>query len=197
MVEVGLGGRLDATNVVTPVLSVITPMDFDHEALMGRQPDAIAAEKAGILKPGVPAVLARQRPEAAQVMDRRAAQLSMPVSRLAGWKISELELTRGGQPFPPHRRTRARYLCPLAGEHQVDNAATAAVALTRLGVSDAEIEDGIAVGPLAGPAGTISRASRNHRGRRAQPGRRSRAGRLHRPFLREPPSAPDLWRDAR
>ena len=58
VLEVGLGGRLDATNVVDPRLCVITPVDFDHEALLGRSLESIAGEKAGILKPGVPAVFA-------------------------------------------------------------------------------------------------------------------------------------------
>src|SRR5690349_15283155 len=81
VLEVGLGGRLDATNVVTPALCVITPVDYDHEAWLGRSLEAIAGEKAGILKAGVPAVFARQRPQAAQVLDARAAQLSIPVVR--------------------------------------------------------------------------------------------------------------------
>ena len=85
VLEVGLGGRLDATNVVTPELCVITPVDFDHEAWLGRSLEAIAGEKAGILKPGVRAVFARQRPEAAAVIDERAAKLSVPVARLEGW----------------------------------------------------------------------------------------------------------------
>ena len=59
VLEVGLGGRLDATNVVRPELCVITPVDFDHEAYLGRSLESIAGEKAGILKPGVPAVFAR------------------------------------------------------------------------------------------------------------------------------------------
>src|SRR5205085_7487316 len=63
VLEVGLGGRLDATNVVMPELCVITPVDFDHEAFLGRGLESIAAEKAGILKAAVPAVFARQRPE--------------------------------------------------------------------------------------------------------------------------------------
>src|SRR4029077_17470683 len=71
--EVGLGGRLDATNVVTPLLSVITRVDFDHEALLGRSIEAIAFEKAGIIKPGIPAVLSAQRPEAEATMRERAA----------------------------------------------------------------------------------------------------------------------------
>ena len=71
VIEVGLGGRLDATNVVDPALTVITPIDMDHQIFLGDTIEAIAAEKAGILKPGVPAVFARQRPEAQAVLDAR------------------------------------------------------------------------------------------------------------------------------
>ena len=69
VVETGLGGRLDATNILDPVLTVITPIDFDHEAYLGGTIEAIAGEKAGILKPGVPAIFARQRPEAQAVLE--------------------------------------------------------------------------------------------------------------------------------
>jgi dihydrofolate synthase/folylpolyglutamate synthase len=144
VLEVGLGGRLDATNVVAPQLCVITPVDFDHEAWLGRSLEAIAAEMAGILKPGVAAVVARQRPEAAHVIDERAALLSAPISRLEGWRIGELELTARGSRFLLMGEIDLTVICPLAGEHQVENAATAAVALTRLGLSTGEIERGIA-----------------------------------------------------
>jgi dihydrofolate synthase/folylpolyglutamate synthase len=84
VLEVGMGGRLDATNVVTPALSVITPVDFDHEAYLGRSIEAIAGEKAGILKPGIPAILSAQRPEAeATILDRaprREVRLPVPVN---------------------------------------------------------------------------------------------------------------------
>jgi dihydrofolate synthase/folylpolyglutamate synthase len=144
VLEVGLGGRLDSTNVVTPALCVITPVDFDHEAWLGRSLEAIAAEKAGILKPGVPAVIARQRPEAAHVIEQRAATISAPLSRLEGWKVSEVELTPRGSGFHLSGERELDIICPLAGAHQVENAATAAVALTRLAIADTEIERGIA-----------------------------------------------------
>jgi len=142
--EVGLGGRLDATNVIHPRLCVVTPIDFDHEALLGRSLEAIAGEKAGILKPGAPAVFARQRPEAGRVLEARAAELGIEVARTAEWPVSDLELTARGSRF---RLTGERSLaihCPLAGEHQVENAVAAAVALARLGIPDAAIEAGIA-----------------------------------------------------
>ena len=77
--EVGLGGRLDATNILTPVVSVITRIDFDHENFLGHSLREIAAEKAGILKPSVPVVLAEQRPEAREVVLARAKELRSPV----------------------------------------------------------------------------------------------------------------------
>src|ERR1700682_4331031 len=81
--EVGLGGRLDATNILTPVVSLISRIDFDHENFLGHSLREIAAEKAGILKPAVPVVLAEQRPEAREVVVARAAQLGCRVIETA------------------------------------------------------------------------------------------------------------------
>jgi len=144
VLEVGLGGRLDATNVVSPDLSVITPVDFDHEAFLGKSLESIAGEKAGILKPGVPAVFARQRPEAARVLDQRATELSIPVARTADWSVRDLEMDPRGSRFRLTGERELRLTCPLAGEHQVENAVTAAAALARLGIADSAIETGIA-----------------------------------------------------
>src|SRR5712671_3441740 len=77
--EVGLGGRLDATNILSPVVTIITRIDFDHENFLGHSLREIAAEKAGILKPGVPVVLAEQRQEAREVIVARATELGCPV----------------------------------------------------------------------------------------------------------------------
>lgn len=128
VVEVGLGGRLDATNVVEPALTVITSIDFDHQNYLGETIEEIAGEKAGILKPGVPAVFARQRPEAARVLEARAAAIGIPVMRAEAFEIRDLEVTARGSRF-------SGIVCPLAGEHQVGNAITAALALQTLGVS--------------------------------------------------------------
>jgi dihydrofolate synthase/folylpolyglutamate synthase len=142
--EVGLGGRLDATNVVHPDLCVITQIDYDHEAFLGKSLESIAAEKAGILKNGAPAVFSRQRPEAARVLDRRSAELCIPVAHTAAWSINDLQLDVRGSRFLLSGELDLRISCPLAGEHQVENAATAAIALARLGVSEHAIEGGIA-----------------------------------------------------
>ena len=141
VLEVGLGGRLDATNVVLPELCVITPIDFDHEAYLGRSLEAIAGEKAGILKPGIPAVVARQRPQALDVLLGRARSLHIPLTRAEHLSVEDLQLDARGSRFLLEGRLDIR--CPLAGEHQVDNAVTAAAALMELGVADDHIINGI------------------------------------------------------
>ena len=129
VVETGLGGRLDATNVVEPELTVITPIDFDHERFLGNTIESIAREKAGILKPGVPAVFSAQRPEAEAVLLDRAGALGIPVIRSA--EVTEL-------PVPP----------PLAGEHQIENTKTAVAALRVLNVDPAGIRNTVWPGRL-------------------------------------------------
>jgi dihydrofolate synthase / folylpolyglutamate synthase len=151
VLEVGLGGRLDATNVVSPELCVITPIDFDHEMYLGRSIEAIAGEKAGILKPGVPAVFARQRPEAEAVLSARATD----VARTSDWRVRDLELTARESRFRLEP-VRLNLVCPLAGEHQVENAVTAARALDRLGVPPAVIEQGIAAAQWPGRLERVS-----------------------------------------
>lgn len=141
VLEVGLGGRLDATNVVTPELCAITPVDYDHEAFLGKSLEAIAEEKAGILKPGVPAIFARQRPEATAVLQARADAVGATVTRSSGVAISGVALDARGSDFI---WGELRVRCPLAGEHQVENARTAIAALQRLGVAPEAIRQGIA-----------------------------------------------------
>ncbi len=144
VLEVGLGGRLDATNVVNPELCAITRIDFDHEAFLGKSLESIAAEKAGILKPGVPAVFSRQRPEAAAVLEQKAAEMGAAVFRTSQLEVHNLELDARGSRFDILGDQPFRIHCPLAGEHQVENALTAALALTRLDVRNEAIAEGIA-----------------------------------------------------
>jgi dihydrofolate synthase/folylpolyglutamate synthase len=141
VLEVGLGGRLDATNVVAPELCVVTPVDFDHEAFLGKSLESIAAEKAGILKPGVPAVFAPQRAEARRVLDTRAAELQVPVSLSTEVEASGVVLHARGSRFA---WAGGEIDLPLPGEHQVENARTAIAAMLRLGVPDAAIRQGLA-----------------------------------------------------
>jgi len=79
VLEVGLGGRLDSTNIVTPVVSVITSIGLDHCALLGNTLEAIAGEKAGIIKPGIPVIIGEKRPETEKVFSAKAAEMHAPV----------------------------------------------------------------------------------------------------------------------
>jgi dihydrofolate synthase / folylpolyglutamate synthase len=132
VVEVGLGGRLDATNVVLPRICAISPIDFDHEAWLGNSLQEIAAEKAGILKPGVPAVIAPQRQEAEEVIRERGRQRGCELDFVRPDEVHDVRLTRDGSEFN-FRGMRVR--CPLAGPHQVVNATTAAAVLQHIGIS--------------------------------------------------------------
>ena len=126
VLEVGMGGRLDATNVVDPRLAVITPIDFDHENYLGDTIPKIATEKAGIIKPGRPVVISSQRPEAFEVCFARARELNAPF----------IDASCSADFSPPSG-------FPLLGAHQFDNARTAATALATLGVDASAIERGL------------------------------------------------------
>jgi len=158
VLETGLGGRLDATNVVDPALTVITPIDFDHEAFLGSSIESIAAEKAGILKPGCPAVFATQRPEAFRVLERRALEVNAPVTLSSAWRVDDLHLEKFGSRFLLSAAEEIPIDCPLAGEHQVENARTAVAALRIFGISPAAIREGIA---RAQWPGRLERIARN------------------------------------
>lgn len=129
VIEVGLGGRLDATNVLKPILTAITPVDFDHEAFLGSSLEQIAGEKAGILKPGVLAVVAPQRPEAESVIRRRAREVEAPADFIRPAELVNIRIDAKDSEF--HFRG-VHIHCPLAGQHQVTNAATAAAVLQYL-----------------------------------------------------------------
>ncbi len=141
VLEVGLGGKWDATNVVQPEIGVITPIDFDHESFLGKSLQSIAAEKAGILKPGAPAVFAAQREEAAAVLEAKAAELGVIVTHSRQAPVSDVVMTRQGSSF---QSGGLSIECPLAGAHQIENARTAIAALRILGVPAAAIRQGIA-----------------------------------------------------
>ncbi|HOL72145.1 MAG TPA: folylpolyglutamate synthase/dihydrofolate synthase family protein [Bryobacteraceae bacterium] len=143
VLEVGLGGRLDATNMVTPRLAVITPVDFDHERFLGRGLTAIANEKAGILKSGVPVVFAAQRPEVAGTLSAHASALGIEPIWTSGWKVRDLDLSPSGSRFVAVGPKEIPIECPLAGEHQVENALTAIAALDALGFPPEAIAAGI------------------------------------------------------
>ncbi len=146
VVEVGLGGRLDATNVLRPQVAVITPIDFDHEALLGKAAASISAEKGGILKEGVPAVFAPQRPEAMEVLEARARELGI-TAIYAGrdWQAQNVRHKNGYYRFEALTITGREIVAELslAGEHQVTNALTAIAALDALGLTAKAIEQGL------------------------------------------------------
>jgi dihydrofolate synthase/folylpolyglutamate synthase len=145
VLETGMGGRLDATNTVNPALSVITPIDFDHEKFLGRTIPAIAAEKAGIIKPGRPAIIARQHPEALHVLEQRAAAIRAPLLSAAGWRVDHLRLHATGSHFHVYGPggQSLEIHSPLIGAHQVENALSAIAALSHLGCTSSQIEAGI------------------------------------------------------
>ncbi len=140
LLEVGMGGRFDATNVVAhPLLTAITPIGFDHTQFLGDSLDKIAGEKAGILKAGVPAVIGRQRSVPAATIATEARDLGAPLFRMdAEWRVApvgeglryESESTTLNLPSPA-----------LPGRHQYDNAGTAIAAVERLRVSGMRIDD--------------------------------------------------------
>lgn len=139
VVEVGLGGTLDATNVVDPAVSVITLLDYEHTAILGTTMTEIAGNKAGIIKRRRPVVSAAQPPEGARVIEDRAAALGAPL-RVAGrdWTVSgtDHEFTASG-PWGTHDHLRSA----LAGQHQVENAGLAIAAVHSLQRHDPSVRD--------------------------------------------------------
>ncbi|MBU0490378.1 MAG: bifunctional folylpolyglutamate synthase/dihydrofolate synthase [Chloroflexi bacterium] len=147
VLEAGIGGRLDATNVVDPVLSIITPISFDHMAILGNTLAAIAGEKAGIIKPGVPAVIAPQPAEARAVFERVAGERDAPLALVGrDWTWAVRESTPEGlrcDVVGPDR-TYADLHVALIGGFQGINAATAVAAAAQLGLDEAAIRRGLA-----------------------------------------------------
>lgn len=165
LLEVGLGGRLDATNVVAkPRLCVITPIDFDHEQYLGDTIARIAFEKAGILKPGVPCIVAAQHPEAREAIEAQAGKVGAPLI-IHGQEFEARE-ERGRLVYQDDRGLLDLPLPNLPGPHQVTNAGTALAALRALGKGEAACEAAVTHaewparmqrlrhGPLAEAAGT-------------------------------------------
>jgi dihydrofolate synthase/folylpolyglutamate synthase len=140
--EVGLGGRLDATNIITPVISIITSLSMDHMNVLGNSLAEIAGEKCGIIKPGIPVVSSPQQPEALAVIEAYAQKMGSPLILIGRdvhyepvahsldmqsmkiWQEKTKEGARdGGQ------AAHEVFEMPLLGAHQMDNAATAYAAL--------------------------------------------------------------------
>lgn len=143
VIEVGLGGRLDTTNVIQPRLSVITSISLDHMEVLGDTIQQIAAEKAGIIKPGVPVVIARQTEDAQGVLLERARELRAPTLQVDDLARAVTDVTLGtqGQEFrlatdlqlAEQRLGGLQVKLNLLGDHQIENALTSIVAVATLG----------------------------------------------------------------
>ena len=153
VIEVGLGGRLDATNVITPRISVITPVSFDHESFLGNTLESIAGEKAGILKPGVPVVISRQAPAVENLIRRRARELGCDVIS-ADRAVSEILVSPQGSRFSLDGTT---YECRIAGRHQIENAVTAVTLCEALGMESKAIQSGVRDAKWPGRLETVRR----------------------------------------
>ena len=142
LLEVGLGGRLDATNVVErPRLSVITPVDLDHQQYLGDTLEKIAGEKAGIIKRGVPVVVARQHPEALEAIEDKAARMGARV--LAFGQHWHAGVERGRFVYQDERGLLDMPLPNLPGPHQIVNAGAAVAAMRALGLDNDACEAGV------------------------------------------------------
>ncbi|NVO56272.1 bifunctional folylpolyglutamate synthase/dihydrofolate synthase [Rhodobacteraceae bacterium B1Z28] len=139
LLEVGLGGRLDATNVIDkPALTVITPISIDHEQFLGDTLAKIAAEKAGIIKRGVPCVVGPQPDEAMDVIERTAARLGAPLIAYGQqWHVHE---ENGRLIYQDETGLRDLSLPNLLGAHQIQNAGAALAVLRYLQLGDAAYE---------------------------------------------------------
>jgi len=147
VIEVGLGGRHDATNVIDPVLSAITPIGYDHTGFLGDKLDGIAREKAGILKHAVPAVIGRQRDVSAGVIAEEAARLAVPLFRLGReWQMTP---TASGFRYESDLAGLDLPAPALVGMHQLDNAASAVACIERLRAARLRIDDAAIVKGLA------------------------------------------------
>lgn len=133
-IEVGLGGRLDSTNVIVPDVAVITNIARDHAEWLGETIEEIAAEKAGIIKPGVPMVTAERGPRALDVFRSRAAEVGAPMAVLEPDAIRDVRVGADGTRLVLATRAwgEMELHTPLVGEHQARNTALAVTALERL-----------------------------------------------------------------
>jgi dihydrofolate synthase / folylpolyglutamate synthase len=144
--EVGLGGRLDATNVVDPAVCAIVSIGLDHMAILGESLAAIAGEKAGILKAGRPGVIGALPKEAADAVRKRGLEAGAPL-----WEFGrEFGIDESGRIFTPKRRIDVRP--PIPGQHQHHNVAVAIAAIDASGAeaTDAAIVRGLAETKLPG-----------------------------------------------
>jgi dihydrofolate synthase/folylpolyglutamate synthase len=138
VVEVGLGGRLDSTNILQPELSVITNISYDHQQILGDTLTQIAGEKAGIIKPGIPVVIGETDPETKVVFEQVAARLESPIVFAdQWWKITSRQTLADQLGVELHRQSGEEslpvvYRTDLTGAYQVKNLMTVLTAVTLL-----------------------------------------------------------------
>lgn len=150
VIETGLGGRLDSTNVISPLLSIITNIGNDHRALLGDTPQKIASEKAGIIKKNTPVVISERQPEVQAVFIEKARGLDAPITfasdnfraAFTDREHGGLEIFKGGKPW------LGPVTMPLTGDYQVRNVAGVACAveiLRQIGwkISDDHVSEGL------------------------------------------------------
>ena len=141
LVEVGLGGRFDATNVFEPSISVITPVALDHAEFLGRDLAKVAVEKAGIVKPGVPVAVGPQTDVAREVIDARAQVLNAPARF---WGQDFRAYAQGGSMVYETNSTVLDLPLPaLPGNHQIGNAGTAVAVALGLGLGETALAGGL------------------------------------------------------
>lgn len=148
LVEVGLGGRLDATNVITPAVSAITQIDFDHMQFLGETIEDIAGEKAGIFKPGVPALSFKQTPSVIEVFRAKAEASTTPLA-IVGQDIDFSYRFEASPQLGKHSRVGMtgeklsfeHVPVPLPGEHQALNCGLALAVLDRLASGGLELNE--------------------------------------------------------
>ncbi|MCX5842513.1 MAG: bifunctional folylpolyglutamate synthase/dihydrofolate synthase [Deltaproteobacteria bacterium] len=138
VVEVGMGGRLDATNVVTPLVSAISNISFDHEEHLGRSLGNIAREKGGIIKDGGVCITAVTQKSVIRVLEDICRERGAALFKVGG-KIKVKELGNGFFSYKGIKKRYERLMCPLKGRHQIENAAVA------LGVIEAAAMKGFSV----------------------------------------------------
>ena len=168
VIEVGLGGRLDATNVITPAVSIITAIQLEHTQILGTTHAQIAAEKAGIIKPGVPALTLTQDDPSALAAIEQAAQAAQAPLRVLGREIEFTQRFEADHELGPHmrvgittERTSYEHLAvPLPGEHQASNCGLALAAIDELVgrgfvAPELRVASGLATTPRRGRLETI------------------------------------------
>ncbi len=149
--EVGLGGRLDSTNIVEPEVAIITSIDFDHESFLGHSIAEIAGEKAGIIKPGAWVVSSAERPEAREVIAARCKELGARLVEVdSAWRVEKIEDSNGcyrAVVTAPRSRKKIALEPPLPGRFQIRNALAAATAARLLAKRGFRVyDDAIALG---------------------------------------------------